>query len=113
MEDAMLKDDIMSALEWEPDIDFATAGVSVTEGLVTLFGHVPTLSQRHAVEQAVLRVRGVTTLANEIEVVAGRSDRTLERLTHPRHEGGRRMPSSLVSRSTPRQHGRPSVQNAR
>ena len=27
MEDAMLKDDIMSALEWEPDIDFATAGV--------------------------------------------------------------------------------------
>jgi len=70
MQDAMLKNDIISALEWEPDIDFGTAGVSVIEGLVTLFGRVGTMPQRDAVERAVLRVRGVATVTNEIEVAA-------------------------------------------
>lgn len=70
MQDAMLKNDIISALEWEPDIDFGTAGVSVIEGLVTLFGRVGSMPQRDAVERAVLRVRGVATVTNEIEVAA-------------------------------------------
>ena len=78
MEDATLKDDLMSALEWEPDIDLAMAGASVTEGLVTLFGYVSTLPERHAVEQAVLRVRGVTAVTNEIEVTSNRSHRVSE-----------------------------------
>ena len=74
MQDAMLKNDIIAALEWEPDIDLGTAGVSVIEGLVTLFGRVGTMPQRDAVERAVLRVRGVATVTNEIEVAAaGRS----------------------------------------
>ena len=70
MQDVMLKNDIISALEWEPDIDLGTAGVSVIEGLVTLFGRVGTMPQRDAVERAVLRVRGVATVTNEIEVAA-------------------------------------------
>jgi hypothetical protein len=75
MQDAMLKNDIIAALEWEPDIDLGRAGVSVIEGLVTLFGRVSTMPQRDAVERAVLRVRGVATVTNEIEVAASRSDR--------------------------------------
>ena len=75
MQDVMLKNDIISALEWEPDIDLGTAGVSVIEGLVTLFGRVGTMPQRDAVERAVLRVRGVATVTNEIEVAASRSER--------------------------------------
>ena len=75
MQDAMLKNDIIAALEWEPDIDLGTAGVSVIEGLVTLFGRVGTMPQRDAVERAVLRVRGVATVTNEIEVAASRSER--------------------------------------
>ena len=46
MQDAMLKNDIISALEWEPDIDFGTAGVWVIEGLVTLFGRVGSMPQQ-------------------------------------------------------------------
>ena len=86
MQDVMLKNDIISALEWEPDIDLGAAGVSVIEGLVTLFGRVSTVPQRDAVERAVLRVRGVATVTNEIEVAASRSDR----LPAPaEHRGGR------------------------
>jgi osmotically-inducible protein OsmY len=73
MEDAILKDEILSALEWEPDIDLAATGVLVTEGLVTVFGHVNTPAQRYAVERAVLGVRGVAVVTNEIEVAASRS----------------------------------------
>ena len=86
MQDAMLKNDIIAALEWEPDIELGAAGVSVIEGLVTLFGRVSTMPQRDAVERAVLRVRGVATVTNEIEVAASRSDR----LPAPaEHRGGR------------------------
>jgi hypothetical protein len=84
MQDAMLKNDIIAALEWEPDIDLGTAGVSVIEGLVTLFGRVGTMPQRDAVERAVLRVRGVATVTNEIEVAASRS----ERPAPAEHRGG-------------------------
>lgn len=79
MQDATLKNDIIAALEWEPDIDLGTAGVSVIEGLVTLFGRVSTMPQRDAVERAVLRVRGVATVTNEIEVAASRSEREVGR----------------------------------
>jgi len=70
MQDETLKNDIIAALEWEADIDLGAAGVSVIEGLVTLFGRVSTAPQRDAVERAVLRVRGVATVTNEIEVAA-------------------------------------------
>ena len=71
MQDAMLKNDIIAALiEWEPDIELGAAGVSVIEGLVTLFGRVSTVPQRDAVERAVLRVRSMATVTNGIEVAA-------------------------------------------
>ena len=81
MQDETLKNDIISALEWEPDIDLGAAGVSVIEGLVTLFGRVSTVRQRDAVERAVLRVRGVAMVTNEIEVAASRSERFPHRLS--------------------------------
>ena len=89
MQDAMLKNDIIAALEWEPDIDLGAAGVSVIEGLVTLFGRVGTMPQRDAVERAVLRVRGVATVTNEIEVAASRSERLPHWREKPRRGSGR------------------------
>lgn len=69
MDDAALKEQIISALEWAEDIDLAMVGVSVSERLVTLFGRVTTHRQRRALDQAVLQVRGVAAVTNEIQVV--------------------------------------------
>jgi osmotically-inducible protein OsmY len=68
MNDTRLKREILSALEWDPEVDPASIGVTVKDGAVTLFGHVASLPQRSAVEHAVLSVRGVGAVANEIEV---------------------------------------------
>ena len=96
MQDETLKNDIISALEWEPDIDLGAAGVSVIEGLVTLFGRVSTARQRDAVERAVLRVRGVAMVTNEIEVAASRSERLPHRLSI--EAPGKRRDIDILSR---------------
>jgi osmotically-inducible protein OsmY len=66
--DSRLRAEILRALEWQPEIDPADIGVTVKDGVVTLFGSVDSLPQRWAVEHAVLRVRGVGAVANEIDV---------------------------------------------
>ena len=69
VDDAALKEQIISALEWAEDIDLAMVGVSVSERLVTLFGQVTSHRQRQTLDQAVLQVRGVAAVTNEIQVV--------------------------------------------
>lgn len=66
--DLTLRADIQKALEWEPIVDPAGIGVAVKDGVVTLLGTVDSLPCRWAVEHAVLRVRGVKAVANELEV---------------------------------------------
>ena len=53
MEDVLLKDRILTAIEWETEVDVATTGVSVAEGLVTLFGCVGTAMERQVLERVV------------------------------------------------------------
>jgi len=68
MNDNILRQDIVDELEFEPSIDAANIGVAVENGVVTLTGHVSTYAQKAIAENAVLRVKGVRGIAQEIEV---------------------------------------------
>lgn len=67
--DADLKKDVMAELAWDPAVNAGAIDLSVRRGLVCVSGHVDTLSQKHAVEQALRRVPGVKAIAMELQVV--------------------------------------------
>jgi osmotically-inducible protein OsmY len=66
--DALLKQDIDAELDWDPAINPAHVGVAVTEGVVTLTGHVTSYPQKWAIQKAVRRVSGVKAIALDVEV---------------------------------------------
>ena len=66
--DAALKNSVQAELDWEPSVTSAHIGVAARGGVITLSGHVQRFSEKHAAEAAVLRVKGVKAVAEEIEV---------------------------------------------
>ena len=68
MTDKQLQQDVLRALDWEPSIDAAEIGVTVSEGVVTLKGRVRTFAEKAAAERVVLHVFGVKALANDLDV---------------------------------------------
>ena len=66
--DHQLKLEIAEELAWTPSVQADRIGVSVTDGAVTLSGEVLSYPERAAATAAVLRVHGVTAVADEIEV---------------------------------------------
>lgn len=66
--DAQLKADVTDELAWDPSLDAANVGVMVSEGVVTLTGHLDSFAEKHAVEQAVRRVGGVRGIAVELDI---------------------------------------------
>src|SRR5882672_5079066 len=67
--DAEIRDDVIGELRWDPQIPEPDAiGVAVTDGAVTLTGHVATYAQKLAAVRAAERVEGVKAVANEIKV---------------------------------------------
>lgn len=66
--DSNLQVDVTDELAWDPAISHTDIGVIVRDGVVTLTGTLPSLAEKHAVEEAVRRVGGVKGLAVEIEV---------------------------------------------
>lgn len=68
MTDTSLRQDIIDELEFEPSVNAAHIGVAVSEGVVTLSGHVASYAEKVAAEKAVQRVKGVRAIAEEIEV---------------------------------------------
>lgn len=66
--DSKLQHDVMAELEWDPRIDPAAIGVSVTHGVVTLNGFVQCFAEKLAAERAAMRVAGVKAVANDIKV---------------------------------------------
>jgi osmotically-inducible protein OsmY len=66
--DEQLKKDVSAELEWDPSINASQVGVTVRDGIVTLTGHLDTYAEKHAVERAVQRVRGVRAVAVELDV---------------------------------------------
>jgi osmotically-inducible protein OsmY len=66
--DDHLQQAVIAELKWEPSVDDTNIGVSAAAGVVTLTGNVTSFAQKHAVEMAVYRVKGVKGIADEIEV---------------------------------------------
>jgi osmotically-inducible protein OsmY len=63
-----IKRDVELELEWEPDVDARNIAVKVSNGVVTLTGFVPSYSDKYEAERVAKRVRGVTAVANDLEV---------------------------------------------
>jgi osmotically-inducible protein OsmY len=66
--DSQLQRDVIEELEWDPSIDHADIGVSVTDSVVTLNGYVKTYAEKMAAEKAAKRVAGVKAIAEEIKI---------------------------------------------
>jgi osmotically-inducible protein OsmY len=75
--DSQIQKDVMAELKWEPSVHSESIGVEVTEGVVTLAGHVATYGEKWNAERAAQRVAGVNAVAVETDVkLAGTSERT-------------------------------------
>lgn len=67
--DLDLKKDVLTELSWDPLVPETMVGVSVSEGVVTLTGHLDSYAEKIATKRAVERVVGVKAIALEIDVV--------------------------------------------
>jgi osmotically-inducible protein OsmY len=67
-DDRHLQQAVLAELNWEPSVNAAHIGVTANAGVVTLTGHVESFAEKHAVEEAVRRVKGVKAVAAELEV---------------------------------------------
>ena len=66
--DDELRRDVLAELEWEPRIDATEVAVAVTDGVVSLTGHVPSYAELCEAERAVGRLYGVKGVENELGV---------------------------------------------
>jgi len=66
--DADIKRDVEAELKWSPEVDETDIAVKVNAGEVSLTGYVRSFYEKFKAEVAVKRVKGVTALANDIQV---------------------------------------------
>ncbi|MGO4726559.1 MULTISPECIES: BON domain-containing protein [unclassified Inquilinus] len=66
--DKQLKRMVMEELDYEPSVDATAVGVSVTDGVVTLSGHVASYAQKLAATDAAQRIKGVSAVVQDIVV---------------------------------------------
>ncbi|OUM00906.1 BON domain-containing protein [Variovorax sp. JS1663] len=66
--DAMIRSDVVAELNFDPAITATDVGVIVKDGVVTLTGHPASHAEKHAIERAVQRVKGVKAIAIEMNV---------------------------------------------
>jgi osmotically-inducible protein OsmY len=67
-DDTRLQQWVTDELAFEPRVDAGHIGVSVRNGVVTLSGRVNSYAEKFAAEEATRRVKGVTAVAQELEV---------------------------------------------
>ena len=60
--DEQIQDDVEAELRWTPELDAAAIGVTVRDGVVSLYGDVQDYPERIAADRAARRVRGVAAL---------------------------------------------------
>ncbi len=63
-----IKQDVEAELRWSPDVDQTDIAVKVNDGEVTLSGFVKNYLEKYQAEITARRVKGVTAVANDIEV---------------------------------------------
>ncbi len=66
--DTDIKRDVEAELKWSPDVDETDIAAKVNAGEVTLTGYVRSFYEKFQAEVAVKRVKGVTAVANDIQV---------------------------------------------
>lgn len=66
--DSQIQQDVIAELKWAPSVNAAHVGVEVSEGVVTLAGHVGSYAEKWDAERAAQRVVGVKALAVEMDV---------------------------------------------
>jgi osmotically-inducible protein OsmY len=66
--DLQLQRDVQDELRWEPSVNAAAIGVSVTDGIVTLTGPVETFAEKRGAVRSTQRVAGVRGIADNLEV---------------------------------------------
>ncbi len=66
--DRDLQEEVLAALDWEPGVDAAEIGVSVSDGVVTLRGTATTCREKWLAERAARHVVGVRAVANDVDV---------------------------------------------
>ena len=66
--DSQIQQDVLAELKWEPSVNAAHIGVEVSDGVVTLAGHVGSYAEKWDAERAAQRVTGVKALAVEMDV---------------------------------------------
>ena len=66
--DALIQNDVISELKWEPSIDAAKIGVSVRDGIVTLDGYVNSFVEKLTAVRVASRVMGVKAVAQELKI---------------------------------------------
>jgi osmotically-inducible protein OsmY len=59
---------VYEELKWDSRINEGDIGVSVSDGIVTLSGTIPTYAEKLAAEEAAKNVAGVAAVVNKIEV---------------------------------------------
>ncbi len=72
--------DVVATLERELGTTQRTVGVTIADGVITLTGYVPSVSQKIAVERAIANVHGVRAIAEGLHVV-GEATRPLSDTT--------------------------------
>src|SRR4051794_18754763 len=78
MDDKVLRQTIIDALDREPSVNAAPIGVAVENGVATLTGHVGSHAEQAAAEQAVQCVRGVHAIVQDIEIRDPRNRKTCD-----------------------------------
>ena len=75
--DTQIQDDVQAEIAWDTSIEGSRICVAVSNGIVTLSGHVATYAEKFEAERAAQRVAGVQALAVELTVApSGVYDRT-------------------------------------
>lgn len=68
VDDKIVRQRVIDALDWEPSVDSANIGVAVDNGVAVLSGHVPDYAQKQAAIVLARRVKGVAAIADELQV---------------------------------------------
>jgi osmotically-inducible protein OsmY len=90
--DHRIQASVRHELRWEPSLDETRIHSSVTDGIVSLSGDVPTVVERYRAENAAARAWGVRAVANELVVGEVRSERAAVRTAHAARTALSRIP---------------------
>jgi osmotically-inducible protein OsmY len=66
--DEQIERDVMTEVKWDAHIQSNEIGVTVRDGVVTLYGEVSSYPKKWVAENAAYRVAGVKAVANELKV---------------------------------------------